>query len=249
MRLAGRTALVTGAAQGLGAAIARRLCADGAQVVIADLDFEAAKRCAHGLSVASALETAAIAVRMDVTETESVKAAMRIVESSAGGLDILVNNAGVARDRRLAELSDDDWETVVGTSLRGSFTCAREALALLRASGRGRIINMSSRAYLGNPGQSNYSAAKAGILGLTRSLSLELGRDLITVNAVAPGMIDTPLVRNHPKSEAMIKRAISQTPIGRLGSSEDVAAAVAFLASDDASYITGDVLHVTGGRY
>jgi 3-oxoacyl-[acyl-carrier protein] reductase len=247
--LTGRRALITGSAQGLGAAVARRLHADGAAVAIADIQRDAAERFAEELSGRGPQAAAVTAVQIDVTETDSIRSAIATVGAELGGLDILVNNAGLARDHRLEELSDDDWELVVDTSLRGSFTCAREALALLRASGHGRIINMSSRAHLGNPGQANYSAAKAGLIGLTRSLSKELGRDLITVNAVAPGMIDTPLVRNHPKSEAVIERALSQTPIRRLGTAEDVAAAVAFLASDDASYISGEVLHVTGGRY
>jgi 3-oxoacyl-[acyl-carrier protein] reductase len=126
---------------------------------------------------------------------------------------------------------------------------AQAAIPFLQASAHGRIVNVSSRAYLGNPGQANYSAAKAGVIGLTRALSLELGGDGITVNAVAPGMIDTDLVRSHPRADAVVERAIRSTPLRRIGTADDVAAAVSFLASDDASFVSGDVLHVTGGRY
>jgi 3-oxoacyl-[acyl-carrier protein] reductase len=246
-RLEGRRALITGAAQGLGAATARRLHAEGAAVIVADLNLQAAQAFAAELTAAGG--AAVLAARIDVTDPVSVADAFAQVPEQLQGLDILVNNAGVVRDRRLEDLTDDDWRLVTDTTLRGAFLCSRAALPLLRASGRGRIINMSSRAYLGNPGQANYSAAKAGIVGMTRALSLELGRDGITVNAVAPGMIDTALLRQHPKSDVIIERALAQTPVKRLGDGDDVAAAIAFLASDDASYVSGDVLHVTGGRY
>jgi 3-oxoacyl-[acyl-carrier protein] reductase len=166
-----------------------------------------------------------------------------------GVLDILVNNAGVVRDARLEQMSDEDWDTVLDIDLRGYFVCARAALPHLRGRSWGRIVNISSRAYLGNPGQANYSAAKAGVVGMTRALSMELARDGITVNAVAPGAIDTALIRNHPRAEEIIERAIKAQPVKRLGTPEDVAAAVAFLCSDDAGFISGDVLHVSGGRF
>jgi 3-oxoacyl-[acyl-carrier protein] reductase len=246
-RLDGHVAFVTGSARGLGRAIAERLAAEGAAVAVADIDLPAAEQAAAEVGDATGAKTVAVAA--DVRTSESVAAAMERTAAELGGLDILVNNAGVVRDARLEEMSDEDWDTVLDVDLRGYFVCARAALPHLRAGGWGRIVNISSRAYLGNPGQANYSAAKAGVVGMTRALSMELARDGITVNAVAPGAIDTALVRSHPRAEEIVARAIRVQPIKRLGTPEDVAAAVAFLASDDAAFISGDVLHVTGGRF
>jgi 3-oxoacyl-[acyl-carrier protein] reductase len=184
-----------------------------------------------------------------VRDSASVATAVQRAAEELQVLDILVNNAGVVRDGRIEGMSDEDWDTVLDIDLRGYFVCARAMLAQLRARGWGRIVNISSRAYLGNPGQANYSAAKAGVVGMTRALSMELARDGITVNAVAPGAIDTALIRNHPRAGEIIERAIKAQPVKRLGTPEDVAAAVAFLCSDDAGFISGDVLHVSGGRF
>jgi 3-oxoacyl-[acyl-carrier protein] reductase len=245
-RLHSHAALVTGAARGLGLAIAERLAAEGAAVSIADIDLPAAEQAAAALRASGAR---ALAVALDVRDAESAAAAVERSATELGLLDILVNNAGVVRDARLEAMSDEDWDTVLDIDLRGYFVCARAALPHLRAAGWGRIVNISSRAYQGNPGQANYSAAKAGVIGLTRALSAELGRDAITVNAVAPGAIDTALLRSHPRAEEIKERAIRLQPVKRLGTPEDVAAAVAFLASDDAAFISGDVLHVSGGRF
>jgi len=246
-RLRGHSAFVTGSARGLGRAIAERLAAEGAAVAVADIDLPAAEQAAAELRHATGSRTLAVAV--DVRDPGSVAAAVERTVAELGALDILVNNAGVVRDARLEAMSDEDWDTVLDVDLRGYFVCARAALPHLRAGSWGRIVNISSRAYLGNPGQANYSAAKAGVVGMTRALSAELARDGITVNAVAPGAIDTALVRSHPRAEEIIERAIKVQPIKRLGTPEDVAAAVAFLASDDAAFISGDVLHVSGGRF
>jgi 3-oxoacyl-[acyl-carrier protein] reductase len=247
-RLRGHAAFVTGSARGLGRAIAERLAAEGAAVAVADVDLAAAEDAAA--AIRSDHGGRALAVHADVRDPAAVAAAMeRSAAEFAGVLDILVNNAGVVRDGRLETMSDEDWDTVIDVDLRGYFVCARAALPHLRRGGWGRIVNISSRAYLGNPGQANYSAAKAGVVGMTRALSMELARDGITVNAVAPGAIDTALIRGHPRAEEIIDRAIKAQPVKRLGTPEDVAAAVAFLASDDAAFISGDVLHVTGGRF
>ncbi len=245
-RQATHAAFVTGSARGLGRAIAERLAGEGAAVAVADLDLPAAEETARALLASGAR---ALAVAADVRDAASVEAAMQRAAAELGVLDILVNNAGVVRDRRLEEMSDLDWDTVLDIDLRGYFVCARAALPHLRSRGWGRIVNISSRAYLGNPGQANYSAAKAGVVGMTRALSMELARDGITVNAVAPGAIDTALIRDHPRAEEIIARAIKVQPIKRLGTPGDVAAAVAFLCSDDAAFISGDVLHVSGGRF
>ncbi|HZS15755.1 MAG TPA: 3-oxoacyl-ACP reductase FabG [Candidatus Dormibacteraeota bacterium] len=246
-RLRGHAAFVTGSARGLGRAIAERLAAEGAGIAVADVDLPAAEEAAAALRQEHGAR--ALAVEVDVRDADAVAAAMQRSAGELGVLDILVNNAGVVRDARLEAMSDDDWDTVLDIDLRGYFVCARAALPHLRGRGWGRIVNVSSRAYLGNPGQANYSAAKAGVVGLTRALSMELGRDGITVNAVAPGAIDTALIRNHPRAEEIKERAIRAQPVKRLGTPEDVAAAVAFLASDDAAFISGDVLHVSGGRF
>jgi 3-oxoacyl-[acyl-carrier protein] reductase len=246
-RLQGHAAFVTGSARGLGRAIAERLAAEGAGVAVADLDLPAAEDAAAALR--SELGARALAVQVDVRDPGAVTAAMQKSADELGVLDILVNNAGIVRDARLEAMTDEDWDLVLDVDLRGYFVCARAALPHLRRGGWGRMVNISSRAYLGNPGQANYSAAKAGVIGMTRALSAELAREGITVNAVAPGAIDTALVRAHPKSQDIIDRAIRMQPVKRLGTPEDVAAAVAFLASDDAAFISGDVLHVTGGRF
>lgn len=241
--LSGRRAVVTGAARGIGFAIAERLLAEGVAVALADVDRAAAE------AAAARLDSCPLPLELDVSDPASVDAGLGTAVDRLGGLDILVNNVGILRDRRLEEMSDTDWSAVLEVGLGGAFHCARAALGALRTSPAGRIINISSRAHLGNPGQANYSAAKAGLIGLTRALAMELGRDGISVNAVAPGMIATDLVLSHPKAEALIERAVKATPLRRVGEPADVAGAVAFLASDDGAYVSGEVLHVTGGRY
>lgn len=242
--LAGRVALVTGGAGGIGRAIVRRLAAEGAVVVVADIDAEAAAKAVAEL----AREGRVSGVGLDVTDAGQVHAVRDQLLSEHGRVDVLVNGAGFPVDRRMPEMTDEEWYQVINVCLSGTFLCSRAFVVAMAEEGFGRVVNISSRAYLGNPGQANYSAAKAGVLGLTRSMAKEFGRVGVTVNAVAPGLIDTAAVRTHPKWEAIKARAEEATPVRRIGVPEDVANAVAFFTAPRASFITGEVLHVAGGR-
>jgi 3-oxoacyl-[acyl-carrier protein] reductase len=239
------TALVTGGARGLGYAAALRLADDGYTVVIADRDAKAAES-ARATAAADGRELAAVA--LDVAAADAARVVGDLA-ASRGGIDVLVNNAGIVRDGPLVDMSDDDFRLVVDVCLFGAFNMCRAVVPLMAEASYGRIINMSSRAYLGNPGQANYSAAKAGIVGLTKALAKELGRSGITVNAIAPGLMDTDMVRQHPKYDAIVERAARANSIPRIGQPDDVAGAVSFLAGSDAGFITGEVLHVSGGRF
>jgi 3-oxoacyl-[acyl-carrier protein] reductase len=244
--LTGKVAIVTGAANGIGAAICRQLVSEGARVVAADIDANRAGSFAAELASSGA---DAIGWGVDVTDEGAVDAMVAAVVERFGALHILVNNAGFTRDMRITKMGMAEWDAVVDVVLKGAFLCTRAAIPHLAKHGHGRVINMSSRAHLGNPGQANYSAAKAGLIGFTRAMALEWGRNHVTVNAVAPGIIDTEAVQRLAHYEKIRDAAEKSTPIPRIGAPEDVASAVVFLASERASYITGDVLHVTGGRY
>lgn len=244
--LRGRAAIVTGAAGGIGAAAARRLGLEGVKVTVADIALDRAEAKAAELR-AEGID--AIAVAADVTDAASVDAMVAATLSAFGSADILVNNAGFQRDMRIGKMAEADWDAVVDVILKGAYFCTKAALPSMIERKWGRVINMSSRAHLGNAGQANYSAAKAGLLGFTRALALENGRFGVTVNAVAPGVVDTPAIQALPHYQSVRDNAVKTTPIQRLGTVDDVADAVAFLASDRASYISGEVLHVTGGRY
>jgi 3-oxoacyl-[acyl-carrier protein] reductase len=244
--IAGKVAVVTGAGGGIGAAICRRLGLEGAKIAVADIDLAKAGAEASTLK-SQGIE--AIAAVVDVVDARSVDAMVAATATAFGGIDILVNNAGFQRDMRIGKMSEADWDTVVDVILKGAYLCTRTSLPSMIGRKWGRVINMSSRAYLGNPGQANYSAAKAGLIGFTRALALENGRHGITVNAIAPGIIDTPAIQALPHYQSVRDNAVKTTPIQRLGTAGDVADSVAFLASECASYISGDVLHVTEGRY
>lgn len=243
-RLEGKVALVTGAARGIGKAIAVRLAAMGATVAVNDLAAE--EVIAAAVAEIESTGGRAIGVRANVTVAAEVAAMVERVVGELGSLDILVNNAGIARDMLLLRLSEEDWDAVLSTNLKGAYLCARAAVRPMMKARWGRIVNMSSVVGIaGNAGQANYAAAKAGLIGLTRSLAKELGSRGITVNAIAPGFIVTAMTAGLP--EKLRQEAIARTPVGRLGQPEDVAAAVGFLCSEEASFITGQVLGVDGG--
>jgi 2-hydroxycyclohexanecarboxyl-CoA dehydrogenase len=240
MRLEGRKALVTGGASGIGAAIAARLAAEGAEVWVGDIDLEGAEGVAG--------EIAGHATRMDVTDLESVGAAIE----AAGTLDVLVNNAGTDEFGFFTYTSPEQWQKVLGVNLHGVLNCTHAALPGMQQARYGRIVNISSEAgRVGSKGSAVYSAAKAGVIGFTKAIGRENARYGITVNAIAPGPIETPLLMGAKEfgeiGEKVIETMKSATQLGRLGQPEEVAAAVAFLASDDATYVTGETLGVSGG--
>ena len=243
--LHGKVAIVTGGGKGIGASIARRMIEEGASVMLADVDPLAMEETAASLDAPGRVGIA----KTDVTDSESVGNMVALTRSQLGAPQILINNAGFVRDKRITKMSDGDWDSVINVILKGAFLCFRACVPAMAEANWGRVINMSSRAHLGNSGQANYSAAKAGLLGFTRAMSLEWGRNKITVNAVAPGIIKTPAVTTLPHYATIMENAVKTTPVGRLGEVEDVADAVAFLASERAGYISGEVLHVCGGRY
>ena len=242
--LADRVAIVTGASRGIGRAAARRLAAAGAAVV-------AAARGDHADAVAEEIRGAggrSIAVGADVTDPGRVDAMVRTALDEYGRVDVLVNNAGIVRDQLALRMSPADWDAVVATNLTAAFNCARAVLRPMIRQRGGRIINVGSVVgRMGNPGQANYAASKAGLEGFSRALAREVASRGITVNVVAPGMIDTDMTAklSEPAQAAML----AQIPMGRLGTTEDVAGAIGFLASDEAAYVTGHVLAVNGGMY
>ncbi|UGQ11940.1 3-oxoacyl-ACP reductase FabG [Yinghuangia sp. ASG 101] len=240
----GRNAVVTGAARGIGYEIAAVLCTHGARVVVADRDAEAARAAAARLTGAGGR---AVAVTCDVTVPEDVDAAVHTCVSAYGSLDILVNNAGVTRDATLREMTLDDFELVVDVHLKGAWLGLRAASLVMREQGRGTIVNISSLSgKIGNPGQTNYGAAKAGVVGMTKAAAKELGHLGIRVNAVQPGLIRTAMTEAMPPHVWQAKER--EVPLGRAGEPVEVANAVLFLASDLASYITGTVVEISGGR-
>ncbi|MGZ8743540.1 MAG: 3-oxoacyl-ACP reductase FabG [Nocardioides sp.] len=246
-RYADRVVVVTGAARGIGAATAKRFADEGATVAILDLEQEAASATVEGLGA-----TKAIGVACNVANTDSVEAAVAQVVEQLGKVDVLVNTAGVTRDNLLFKMSDDDWDTVMNVHLRGSFLMTRAVQKHMVAAKYGKILNLSSVSALGNRGQANYSAAKMGLQGFTRTLALELGPFGVNANAIAPGFIVTDMTddtarRVGVEPEEFRKAAAERNPVRRVGYPEDIAAAAAFLCSDEASYITGQTLYVDGG--
>ena len=245
MSFTGQVAVVTGAGRGIGKAIAERLASKGAKVVIADLNQQDAEEVAKELSEKG---TEARAVAVDVSSSGSVKAMFEEVVNVFGGIDILINNAGITRDTLVLRMKEEDWDAVINVNLKSVFLCSKEAIRLMAKKRYGRIVNIASVvAFMGNPGQANYSASKAGIVGLTKTLAREYASRGITVNAVAPGFIQTAMTEKLPENvkEEMLK----SIPLGRFGTVQDVANAVEFLSSPESGYITGHVIHVNGGMY
>lgn len=244
-----RVAVVTGAARGIGSAIATRLAADGCDVAILDLDQSA---CIETVDSVKAIGRKALAVGVNVTDEQGVDKAVQQIETELGQPAILVNNAGILRNKTLTNLSMEDWQSVLDVHLNGAFLMTRACLEPMKAAGWGRVINISSIAALGFRGQANYSAAKAGLLGLTKTVALEAGRYGVTVNAVAPGFTVTEMTRSIAQRDGidfgvMVDEMVKTIPVGRAGNPEDIAHAVAYFADERSGFVSGQVLYVAGG--
>lgn len=243
MKLENRRAVVTGAAQGIGRSIALRLAEEGADVAVVDVNGDGAEDVAKEIA---GLGRRSVAYALDVGDSAAVSAAFRQIVKDLGGIDILVNNAGVARDNLVIRLSPEDWDLVMRVNLKGAFNCIRSAARSMISQRRGRIINISSViGQVGNVGQANYAASKAGLIALTKTVAKELAGVGVTVNAVAPGFIETPMTEALP--EKVREGLASKILLKRLGRPSDVANVVAFLVSDEGDYVTGQTINVDGG--
>jgi 3-oxoacyl-[acyl-carrier protein] reductase len=239
-----KIAVVTGGAQGIGRAVAETLARRGAHVVVADLQMEKAETVAQEISASTG--NRAIAVQVDVSDGASAQTMIDAAIAEFDRVDILVNNAGITRDNLIMRMSEDEFDLVININLKGAFNCTKAVIRKMMKQRSGRVINMASvSGVTGQAGQTNYSSSKAGLIGFTKALAKEVGSRGITVNAVAPGFIETALTVDLP--EDIKKMGIKMTPLGRFGQPQDVANAVAFLASDEAAFITGEVLTVDGG--
>lgn len=243
-RFQGKTVLVTGGARGIGAATATRFASEGAKVVVADFDAEAARETADAID--------GIAVRCDVTKRDEVEQAVEKAVAEGGSLDVLVTCAGIIRDNMLFKMSDEDWDAVIDTHLKGTFYAVRAAQKHMVEQKSGKMVLISSTSALGNRGQTNYSTAKAGLQGMTKTLAIELGPFNVNVNCVAPGFIATAMTQQTADRmgvpfEQFMEAVAGQVPLGRVGQPEDVAGTIAYLCSEDAGYVSGQVIYVAGG--
>jgi 3-oxoacyl-[acyl-carrier protein] reductase len=245
LKLAGKVALVTGAAQGIGKAVALLLARNGADIVVSDINLEKAEETAKEVQ---ALGRKALATKVDVATLGDVEKMVEAILAQFGKVDILVNNAGIARDKLILRMSEDDWDAVLNINLKGTFNCTKAVVRHMSKQKSGKIVNIASVVgEMGNAGQGNYAASKAGVIGFTKTIAREFAKRGINVNAIAPGYIETPMTDALPdKAKEELKRLI---PMDRLGKPEDVAEAVLFLVSESANYITGQVLNVNGGIY
>ena len=241
----GQVALITGGARGIGKSIAVRLASEGVNIVVADVMLEAAEETAKELE---GMGVKAIAIKMDVSNADSVAGAVKDIKEKMGRIDILINNAGITRDGLLMRMKEEDWDAVLNINLKSVFLCTKEVVKVMAKQRYGRIVNISSVvAFSGNAGQCNYSAAKAGMMGLTKTAAREYASRAVTINAVAPGFIQTAMTDKLPDNvkEDMMRNI----PLGTFGTADDVAEAVTFLAAPASGYITGQVIHVNGGMY
>jgi 3-oxoacyl-[acyl-carrier protein] reductase len=244
MRFSDRVVLITGGGRGIGAATAQRFASEGARVVVSDLDLAPAQEVAGPLN--------GVAIACDVSSRDQVEAMFARVANEFGRLDVLVCCAGIIRDNLLFKMTDEDWDLVIDTHLKGAFLCARAAQKAMVAQKYGKVVFLSSTSALGNRGQTNYSTAKAGLQGMARTLAIELGPFNINVNAVAPGFVETRMTRATAERmgidfEAFKLGAASQIPLQRIGQPEDIASVIAFLCSDESSFISGQTIYVRGG--
>jgi len=245
MSFAGRVALITGAGRGIGREVALKFAAEGADVAVADLTLEAAEEVAAEIK---ALGVKSLALKVDVSSPEDALKMVTDTVEGLGRIDILVNNAGITKDKLMLRMEESDWDSVMSVNLKGAFNCTKAAARVMAKARYGRVINIASIVGLtGNAGQANYSASKAGLIGLTKTTAREFASRSITCNAIAPGFIDTAMTQAMPEKSR--EALTAQIPLARLGSSDDVADGVIFLASDKASYITGHVLSINGGMY
>jgi 3-oxoacyl-[acyl-carrier protein] reductase len=245
LKLAGKVALVTGGAQGIGKAVALLLARNGADIVVSDINLEKAQETAKEVQ---ALGRKALATKVDVAAFGDVEKMVEAILAQFGKVDILVNNAGIARDKLILRMTEEDWDAVLNINLKGTFNCTKAVVRHMSKQKSGKIVNIASVVgEMGNAGQGNYAASKAGVIGFTKTIAREFARRGINVNAIAPGYIETPMTDALPdKVKEELKRLI---PMDRLGKAEDVAEAVLFLVSESANYITGQVLNVNGGIY
>ncbi|HJX60503.1 MAG TPA: 3-oxoacyl-[acyl-carrier-protein] reductase [Thermodesulfobacteriota bacterium] len=245
MKLAAKVALVTGAAQGIGKAVALLLARNGAEIIVSDINLEKAEETAKEVQ---ALGRKALAIKVDVAKLDDVEKMVGAILARFGQVDILVNNAGIARDKLILRMTEEDWDAVLNINLKGTFNCTKAVVRHMSKQRSGKIVNIASVVgEMGNAGQGNYAASKAGVIGFTKTIAREFAQRGINVNAIAPGYIETPMTDALPdKAKEELKRLI---PMDRLGKPEDVAEAVLFLVSEASSYITGHVLNVNGGIY